>query len=206
MSWPRLLLIADHGASGGDGPWLDLVARLVGLRLPVAAAVQLRVKDAAPQARARLLTAALSPPRSLPVLVNGTLAEAVELGADGVHWAEAAIPDAPAGDDVIVAIRGASVHSEDAVRRAATAGATYVVFAPVYAPRSKPGAGLGLEALRRIASRSPLPVLALGGIGADRVEPCLRAGAAGVAVLGALLDGPDPTATAARLAETLTRR
>lgn len=204
MRVPRLLLIADHGASGGDDPWLRLVADLVALDLPAASAVQLRVKDTAAHERRVLLRDALALPRRLPVLVNGTTAEADDLGADGVHWPESAIP-ASAGDDAATPglLRGASVHSAAAVDRAVAAGAGYVVFAPVFAPRSKPGAGRGLGALRRIAGAAPVPVLALGGIDVDRVAACIGAGAAGVAVVGALASAPSPVRAARDLARAV---
>jgi thiamine monophosphate synthase len=42
-------------------------------------------------------------------------------------------------------------------------------------------------------------VYALGGLTPDRVAACLAAGADGVAVLGAVMRAPDPTAAAAAL-------
>lgn len=202
--WPRLLLIADRRASGNDAAWLQLVEVLAPLDLPVPAAVQLRIKETDAGQRRRLLAAALELPRQLPLLVNGTLAEALELGADGVHWPEAAIPDpAAAQPGEHAPIRGASVHSPQAAERAVAAGATYVAFGPVFPPRSKPGAGRGLEELRHIAAGCSLPVLALGGVDAHRVASCLDAGAAGIAVVGALLEDDDPAAAARRLASAL---
>lgn len=204
MTWPRLLLIADHRACGSDEAWLALVAELASLHpLPVSAAVQLRIKDADPAIRRLLLERALAAPRSLSVTINGTLAEATALGADGVHWAEAAIPGETPPVMADLALRGASIHSPEAAHRAARAGADYLVFAPVFAPRSKAGHGRGLDALRTVVEACSLPVLALGGVDAGRVRSCLRAGAAGVATVGALLTGPGPATVARSLAAAL---
>jgi thiamine-phosphate pyrophosphorylase len=50
-----------------------------------------------------------------------------------------------------------------------------------------------------------VPVVALGGITAANAAGCLAAGAAGVAVLGAVMAAPDPEAAAARLVAALER-
>jgi thiamine monophosphate synthase len=51
---------------------------------------------------------------------------------------------------------------------------------------------IGLSGLRAVAGVSPVPVVAIGGISADNAPGCLAAGAAGVAVIGALFGGsPD---------------
>jgi thiamine monophosphate synthase len=69
------------------------------------------------------------------------------------------------------------------VLRAGDEGADYAVLAPIFAPLSKPSSRppLGLEALRAVASRSSIPVLALGGITRENAPLCVEAGAAGVA-------------------------
>ncbi|MDX1421679.1 MAG: thiamine phosphate synthase, partial [Kiloniellales bacterium] len=66
---------------------------------------------------------------------------------------------------------------------------------PIFATASKPGYGpaLGLAGLAEAAAAG-LPVLALGGVTAERAPACLRAGAAGVAVMGAVMAARDPAA------------
>ena len=49
---------------------------------------------------------------------------------------------------------------------------------------------LGVDGLRHLADVSPVPVMALGGIAADDAHSCLRAGAAGAAVMGPLMRDP----------------
>jgi thiamine-phosphate diphosphorylase len=118
------------------------------------------------------------------ILVNDRADVAVACGAAGVHLRDrSASPGAIrriAPPDFIVSV---ACHDADAVFRAAGEGADYAVLAPVFAPLSKsPGwTPLGLEALRSIASRTKIPVIALGGITADNAPSCWEAGAAGVA-------------------------
>lgn len=82
---------------------------------------------------------------------------------------------------------GRSAHTADEVDRAGEAD--YLIFGTVFVSRSK-GAGApvsGVEALRAAAARTPVPVLAIGGITPDRVAACRDAGAAGVAAIGVFL-------------------
>jgi len=68
------------------------------------------------------------------------------------------------------------------------------VFGPVYDTPSKQqyGAPQGLAALERVASTAGAPVIAVGGITPERVAEVRRAGAAGVAVIRAILAADHP--------------
>jgi thiamine monophosphate synthase len=64
-----------------------------------------------------------------------------------------------------------------------TDGASYVLLAPIFKPLSKEDGrpALGTGAITEFARRSPIPVLALGGINYDNARLCISAGAAGIA-------------------------
>ncbi|GIE79147.1 thiamine-phosphate synthase [Actinoplanes philippinensis] len=79
-------------------------------------------------------------------------------------------------------------------------GVDYVTVSPVYPTLSKPGYGPALGATGAAEMRAPVPWLALGGIEtAAQAAECALAGAAGIAVMGALMRSPDPERTAREL-------
>jgi thiamine-phosphate pyrophosphorylase len=137
------------------------------------------------------------------VLVNRRVDVALALAADGVHLGFDALPAGVArellGPDALV---GISCHAP--AELAAEGGASYAQLAPIFPPVSKRAAGppLGLEALRAAAG-GRLPVLAQGGIDASNAGAAVAAGAAGVAVTGALLLAKRPERAARELRQVL---
>lgn len=129
------------------------------------------------------------------VVVNGSVAAAVDAGADGVHLPEDA--DMVRGHGLIV---GRSVHSPPAASLAEEEGADYIVAGPVFATATHAGMNpLGLGLITDIADRVSIPVIAIGGITAQRAGGVIVTGASGVAVVRAILDSPDPEAAAREL-------
>jgi len=98
---------------------------------------------------------------------------------------------------------GRSVHDLAEAQAARTAGADYLVVGPVFVSASHAGrTPLGLERLRAIASAvDGLPVIAIGGITADRVREVRNSGAYGVAAIRALWDDVEPAVAARRMRE-----
>ncbi len=160
-----------------------------------------RVVDALGAVVAEVLVVGASG-RALRVIVNRRADAALAIGADGVHLGFDAMDAASArrllGPECLV---GVSVHG---AAELPVSGASYAQLAAVFAPRSKAASrpALGLAELKA-AARCGLPVLAQGGVEAGRVAPLLAAGAAGVAVTGAILMAADPGAAAAALRATL---
>jgi thiamine-phosphate pyrophosphorylase len=96
---------------------------------------------------------------------------------------------------------GRSCHSRAELDRAAAEGCRWATLSPIFVPTSKPGYGPALGA--GAVAGAPLPVWALGGIGPDNAGDCLRAGASGVAVMGAILRAEDPADAVAAIQERL---
>lgn len=122
---------------------------------------------------------------TVPVLVSDRVDLALAAGAAGVNLPEAglAVADARAllGPGPLV---GRSVHSPEGAAAAAAAGADFLLLGPVFATPTHPDEpGLGLPLLARVATASPVPVLAIGGVDRERAELCLVAGAAGYAAV-----------------------
>jgi thiamine-phosphate pyrophosphorylase len=80
-------------------------------------------------------------------------------------------------------------------------GPDYVTVSPVFPSASKPGYGPALGAERAAAVAGDVPWLALGGVdSAERAAECAAAGAAGIAVMGAVMRADHPEAMARILA------
>jgi thiamine-phosphate pyrophosphorylase len=80
-------------------------------------------------------------------------------------------------------------------------GANYVAFGSFFPSPTKPGAAAAPLTLLHEAKRSlNIPVVVIGGITADNVEPLIEAGADAVAVVSALFDGEDIGVAASRFA------
>ncbi len=148
-----------------------------------------------------------APGRAISLIVNRRLDVALAVGSEGVHLGF----DAPSISDArrllgAAARIGVSAHCVEEVAAAAGEGADYVHLAPIHAPLSKSSSRppLGLEAISQ-ASHCGIPVLAQGGIDAGACGDVVRAGAAGIAVTGAVLMDPDPRRAAAELRAALDR-
>jgi len=102
--------------------------------------------------------------------------------------------------DVALAVPTAGVAEAEAAR---TEGADYLVVGPVFATASHPGrTPLGLATFQQIVSAAAeLPVIAIGGMTADRVREVRGAGAYGVAAIRALWDDAEPARAARRMRE-----
>ncbi len=198
-----LLVLTDRRQA--RGPLVEVVAAAIdgGARRVV-----LRERDLPLPARV-YLAAQL---RALLATVGGRL---IVAGPEPLRRALTGEPatagDADPGDGAHLAVRdgvrpawarllGRSCH--DAGEVTAADDADYVTVSPVFATRSKPGYGpvLGYDGLRRLAAGTGRAVYALGGVDSpERVAGCRAAGAAGVAVMGAVMRAADPAAVVAAL-------
>jgi thiamine-phosphate pyrophosphorylase len=204
---PRTLLITDRArlreATGEDGD-AAMVAYVAAAAAMGVDAVQVRDRAADDRHLWRLAGAIVEAVAGsgCRVLVNERAHVAWAAGADGVHLrgdgvAARRLREAWLARQTI----GRSVHSND--RLDAAAEVDFVVFGTVFASGSKaPDAPLaGLPGLRAWAEMSPVPVLAVGGIGLERCRSVRQAGAAGIAAID--LFARAYAAGAARLAATV---
>jgi thiamine-phosphate pyrophosphorylase len=148
-----------------------------------ATVLQLRLKGA-PTTEIVALGRALADVEA-ELVVNDDVDAALELGC-GVHLGQAD-PGAERAAAAGIAL-GISVTKRREAAVAEFVGATYLGAGPVWATPSKPDAAppIGLDGLRDVCVSTVLPVVAIGGIDAANAADCIRAGAAGIAVIRAV--------------------
>ena len=79
---------------------------------------------------------------------------------------------------------GTSVHSLEDLEKAISLGATYVLAGHIYETDCKKGLpGRGLEFLQQICNNASVPVIAIGGMNADRLKEVEAVGASGAAIM-----------------------
>ena len=142
----------------------------------------------------------------VPLIINDRVDIALAVGADGVHLGQDDFPIPVArkllGPDAII---GGSAGDMEEAEKCLAEGADYIGVGPVYDTKSKTDAGeaMGIENLRTIAEKIPLPIIAIGGITVSDMDELLNAGAHGVAVISSVCLSDDPEAAARRFRDTL---
>jgi 8-oxo-dGTP diphosphatase len=178
---PHYAITPDPGDFDSENAFVDCWQGLLesGYRL-----LQLRAHSLDPPALSRIARrcAELAGEFGAVWLLNGPAEIARTVGADGVHLSSAALKSAdrrPLPDEFLV---GASCHDSDELARAGALNADFVCLSPVLPTASHPDAcSLGWEGFESLCDRSPLPVLALGGVGPGDLKTARRYGAYGVA-------------------------
>lgn len=199
---PLLYYITDRHQLASADPQADerLESRILRAARAGVDYIQLREKDLSGRALEELAYEAMAAIEEARrdaasrtrLLVNGRVDIAIACGAAGVHLPS---EHALSPDDARVAFEkagvrnpliGVSCHTADEVARAASRGADFAVFAPVFGKgpdaryeRVEPA---GIESLRRACEASlGMPVFALGAVTVANARECLRAGARGIA-------------------------
>lgn len=144
--------------------------------------------------------------RGATCIVNDRVDVALAIGAAGTHLGADDLPI-----EAVRRVAGAG-HlvggtARDPARAAAlvAAGADYVGVGPAFATATKAGlpAPLGPAGVGAVAAAVAVPVIAIGGVTAERVPGLLAAGAHGVAVVTAVTDAVDPAGATRRLLAAL---
>lgn len=116
------------------------------------------------------------------VLLNGHVAEAKAIGADGVHLSAANLMACETRPDLPLVF--ASCHNAAELAQASRLGLDAVLLGPVQETQSHPGqTPLGWAEFAKMIEGSALPVYAIGGMTTDDVVTAQRAGAQGVAMM-----------------------
>ena len=128
--------------------------------------------------------------RGIPFIVNNRIDLALALEADGVHIGQRDLPvpsvRAMIGPDKIL---GLSVSNKEQLRAVDASLVDYLGMGPVFPTISKLNAPpvLSVEGFAALASQSPLPVVAIGGLDAERARQVRATGtASGIAVVSAI--------------------
>jgi thiamine-phosphate pyrophosphorylase len=188
---PKIYPITDKKLSGLSHA--DQVARLID---GGAILIQLRDKESSPRAFIKEASAALATARrqNVKLIINDRVDIAMAIEADGVHLGQTDLPPDAARkllkpDSII----GVSTHGLSQVQTALSSAVDYIAFGPIFSTFSKsdhePVVGLEqLSQVKRIVGEKPL--VAIGGISAERVAEVLKAGADAVALISAFASEP----------------
>lgn len=108
------------------------------------------------------------------------------------------------------AIIGITANTADDIIRYKGKDVDYVGLGPVRftTTKKKLAPELGIDGVKRIvdevrAAGVELPIVAIGGLTEDDVEPLMAAGVNGIAVSGAIINAPDPMLYTSRIMERL---
>ena len=128
------------------------------------------------------------------LFINDRIDVATALGADGVQLTATSLSPAAARDCSDRVQLGVSIHSLEEVVKAVNQAADFYVLGPVYFTESKAGLGepIGTDLLAQACAMSAKPVVAIGGLNTENIEPAIHAGAAAVAVISSVFASPSP--------------
>lgn len=175
-----------------------------------ATAIQLRDKghdkgDQLPVAR-RLLD--LCQEAGAAFIVNDHADLAAACGAHGLHLGQHDLPFSEARRLLYpTQFVGTSNALLEEAAASAARGADYIAVGAMYPTGSKTNTRpAGLQGLKRARAQvKGIPIVAIGGITLDNVDPVLEAGADGICVIGAVCLADDPEQAARRLVERIRR-
>lgn len=137
---------------------------------------------------------AITRPAGATLIINDRVDVTLASGADGVHLGTSDMSVADARRLLgPLPLLGYSPETAAQARAAARDGADYLGVGDLYGTTTKTDAGapVGLGHLAELRAASGLPVIGIGGITRERIPAVLSAGAAGVAVISAVIRAPD---------------
>ncbi len=200
MKLPRLHIISPPGVDG-RGDFREVAGRLQAVG---GNEVAIHVRDPEAPGRALYEVAARLARGARRYggwcVVNERLDVALVAGVDAVQLGRRALPVRVARRILPATVYiGASVHSAAEAESAVADGANYVLLGTIYRSSTHPGGPVAGPAPLAACRRLPAPVVAIGGIDASRVAEVMAAGAAAIAVRGAVWSAADPVSAVEEL-------
>jgi len=132
------------------------------------------------------------------LFINDRVDIALLSGADGVHLGTAGLKAGEVGSYLQESgfealLIGVSTHNMAEAKEAELERADFITFGPVFRTPSKAryGEPCGLNKLREVTERVDIPVFAIGGINAVSIARVKACGAAGAAMISAILATED---------------
>lgn len=173
-----------------DPEWIPRLAAC-GLDL-----VQIRIKGLSDEERRKRMDRAadLAQRHRVRLIINDDWAFALERAVYGVHLGQDDLEGAPIPELCQKGRRlGISVHNEAELARAESFAPSYIAIGTVFESPSKTFAHkpIGVEGFRALRALTRRPVVAIGGITAERAAALRKAGADGCAVISDLTQAPD---------------
>ena len=200
----RLYLVTDS-LLAGDRDVVDIVMEAVKGGVTM---VQLREKNLDTRSfirRASLLNSLLLP-HGVPLVINDRVDVALATDAAGVHVGQSDMPCEMVrrllGPGKII---GLSVESQKDVSEANSLDIDYIAVSPVFATDTKTDTAspFGLAGLGLAVRSSVHPVVGIGGMNISTASDVMRTGAAGIAVVSAIMSAESPAAAASQMLEKL---
>ena len=198
----RLVAVTDSLHDGIDG----LTRRVREAVTGGATMVTLRLPGEPARALADVARALLAAVPEVPLLVSGRVDVALAVNAAGAHVGPEDLPvDVVRRFTPASFIIGVSIGAADEMARCL--GADFVAIGPVFSAArggvSASDASLGMDNFAALARSSALPVVAIGGVSPANARALTASGAAGVAVISALVGASDPRGAARALRASL---
>ncbi len=129
----------------------------------------------------------------IPLIINDRVDIALAVKAAGVHLGQDDLPFEYArqliGSEMLL---GASVHNLNEFETALAGQPDYLGVGTIFSSRTKTElAAKGIQLIRELRQLTTLPLVGIGGITVENLEPVIEAGADGVAIISGLLDSSD---------------
>ncbi|GEM_PF-18438 len=140
------------------------------------------------------------------VILHSFYKTAAKLRAKKIHLPLPILRELDESTKAQFEVIGASVHSVSEAREAVSLGASYLTAGHIFETDCKKGlAGRGTAFLREVCDSVSVPVYAIGGVAPENVWRVKRAGAAGVCLMSAFMNG-EPSVLVNSLRDSMSKR